>query len=228
MLTLVATGVGFLMTYYGFIRQLALPRLVFWLLLGVGTTQLLWRVSGRMQGMPRFGWLVPRIRAAAPVGLILLAAGTWAEFSWEPVRNFKQRSNLIQGLDREEQALYDWVRSNTPKDAVFLTAPGLERFRLHARRAIVVDWKSPPLSPDELVEWYLRLCRISGNPNVTSLNAAEAGYRRMDVKRIQSLVSEYGLQFAIVPGVVPTALRGYRRLYSNSSYAVLQIGEPAE
>jgi len=141
--------------------------------------------------------------------------------------NFAQRSNLIQGLDVEEQALYNWVRNNTPKDAVFLTAPGMERFRLQARRAIVVDWKSPPLSPDELIEWYMRLCRVSGSPNVTSLNAAEAGYRRLDAARIHILVQEYGVQFAVVNGAVPTSLRGYRRLFSNSAYSVLQVGEPA-
>ena len=227
LMTVAVAGIGFLMTYYGFIRQLALPKLLSWLLLAVVASQLLARLGTLLQRLPRLGWIVPRISAAAPLLLILLAGLLWVDFSWAPVRNFAQRSNLIQGLDPEEEALYTWVRNNTPKDAVFLTEPGLERFRLHARRAIVVDWKSPPLAPDELIEWYFRLCRVSGNPNVTSLNAANAGYRRLDSARVQSLVQEYGVQFAIVAGVVPTSLRGYRRLFSNAAYSVLLVRQPA-
>ena len=61
----------------------------------------------------------------------------------------------------DHDALYAWARTS-PVDAVFLTPPDLLSFRLLGRRAIYVDFKSPPLAPDGLVAWHERLCRVTG------------------------------------------------------------------
>jgi hypothetical protein len=216
-------GAGFLVTYYGFVRQPALPTWALWILLGLLGAQLAER-SGAFLRKHRVASGVRRFAASiAPLVLLVLAAWVWWEFAATPVRHFRQRSNLIQGLDRDEAALFSWVRENTPRDAIFITPPSMERFRLDAQRAIIVDWKSPPLAPAELVEWYRRLCHVSGNPEVSSLNAAEAGYRRMDAQRLEALSREYGAPYAVFNGVLPHSLRGYRRLFSNGRYTVLQI-----
>jgi len=216
-------GAGFLATYYGFVRQPAIPKFLLWGVAALAAAQIVAWGRHRVERWWPADSLRRTTRILVPLVLVFLAGTLWTRFAADPVRNFRARSNLIQGLDANEQGLYDWIRAHTPVDALFLTPPGLERFRLHAQRAIVVDWKSPPLAPDELVEWYRRLCNVSGNPEVTSLNAAEAGYRRMDAERLATLVQEYGVQFVVLSGPVPPALRTYRRVFSNGPYSVLQL-----
>jgi hypothetical protein len=60
-----------------------------------------------------------------------------------------------------EHELEDWARTRTDIDALFVIPPELARFRLLARRAVVVDTKSPPLQPDLLEQWYRRLCAVT-------------------------------------------------------------------
>jgi hypothetical protein len=71
----------------------------------------------------------------------------------------------IQGLAGDEPGYVElarWARDNTPKDALFLVPPDEESFRVHARRAIVVNFKGVPQLSAELPEWRDRLCRVLG------------------------------------------------------------------
>ena len=52
------------------------------------------------------------------------------------------------GIGVEPIAL--WARQNTDPDAVFLTPPGVAGFRLWSRRAVVLDFTTPPLSAPEI------------------------------------------------------------------------------
>lgn len=75
-----------------------------------------------------------------------------------PARGFTTR----QAGSTSELELVEWARGKTGTDALFLIPPGLSRFRLLARRAVVIDTKSPPLRPDLLEQWYARLCAVAG------------------------------------------------------------------
>jgi hypothetical protein len=68
----------------------------------------------------------------------------------------------LQGDDQAYIELARWARDNTPKDALFLVPPDEESFRVHARRAIVVNFKGVPQLSAELPEWRDRLCRVLG------------------------------------------------------------------
>jgi hypothetical protein len=59
----------------------------------------------------------------------------------------------------DQLALCDWIRDSrhTPVDAIFLVSPSDQIFRLHAQRAIVVNFKSPPQLSSELPQWRDRL-----------------------------------------------------------------------
>ena len=59
-------------------------------------------------------------------------------------------------IDPPSAELYAWVQT-TPNDTLFLTPPVMASFRLLARRSIIVDFKSPPLQPDDLAIWFRKL-----------------------------------------------------------------------
>jgi hypothetical protein len=70
------------------------------------------------------------------------------------------RHEGLRGDDASYLALCDWTRDSTPTDAVFLVPPDEESFRLHARRAIVVNFKNVPQLSGELGEWRRRLQNV--------------------------------------------------------------------
>ena len=53
--------------------------------------------------------------------------------------------------------LYDWVKLNTPEDAIFLVPLELSSFRYGAERAVVVDWKMHTYKTNTIFDWYTRV-----------------------------------------------------------------------
>jgi len=68
-----------------------------------------------------------------------------------------------------EEVVAGWCRNNLPPDARLLVPPNSSAFRLHARRAVVVDYKCFPFAPAEVIEWRRRMLDISGLPRDTAL-----------------------------------------------------------
>lgn len=69
------------------------------------------------------------------------------------------RTRLAPRDDPAYLAMCQWVRQpeNTPKNARFLVPPQEQAFRLHAQRAIVVNYKGVGQLSGELGEWRRRL-----------------------------------------------------------------------
>jgi hypothetical protein len=62
-----------------------------------------------------------------------------------------------------DASLYSWVERETPKDALFVVPPGMQAFRLEARRSVFVDFKTFPGSqPAVAWEWRQRLEEVVG------------------------------------------------------------------
>lgn len=133
-----------------------------------------------------------------------------------------RESNLLNPSEPPaDAALYRWAAS-TPETSRFLTPPGLTGFRLRARRAIIADWKSTPILPDELTSWYRRLQEISGLIDVRSLDDASAGYEAMPVTRLERLASEFRIDYAVLPtGHAPWAQRWV--VFRNDAYQVVDV-----
>jgi len=134
--------------------------------------------------------------AKNPVLVTVFSLALWAVCTMLPLRSVAARSNLITGFPLDKTELYAWART-TPSDTVFLTAPRMHRFRLHTRRAIVVDWKSTPILPAELLDWYSRMEDVSGISGVTGEFEAEIGYHTMNGTRLDTLRREYGIDYAV-------------------------------
>ena len=111
----------------------------------------------------------------------------------------RRRSNLLgSDLTPAERSLFAWA-SRTHPDARFLVPPDLSTFRLGARRAIVVDWKSTPILPAELLEWYRRIDAVAGGTGPKTIEEAAAGYRGLDVRHLAWLLTEFDADYAVVP-----------------------------
>ena len=120
-----------------------------------------------------------------------------------------------------------WVRKNTPQNAIFIVHPEMEYMRVRARRAIVVDWKPPCYLPSDLQEWYHRLCLQAGlafKPMVRDENTIIKGYDQMDTRRALALKKMYGARYLIVIKKEHTGnLNGLKELFANADYRVLEI-----
>lgn len=132
-------------------------------------------------------------------------------------------SNVLHGFSATKEALFKWART-TDRASQFLIPPSLQCFRLHAGRAVVVDWKSPPILPSEFLEWYRRMGRVSGNPAVWSEAEAERGYARIDQARIDALEQEFGIRYAIFKKPFDTGRIAGRIVFVNDDYVVFDLG----
>jgi hypothetical protein len=137
----------------------------------------------------------------------------------EPIR--KRPINIESPLPLAEVELYEWMRDKSPKDALFLTPPRAESMRFHGERAIVVDWKSNPVSPDEVMEWYKRLSDVLGHPLRGWVDLDS--YKSMDQARLEKLRGQYGLDFAVIHRGHEGAFHGFPVAYSNAAFTVLDV-----
>jgi hypothetical protein len=198
-------------------------RLIDWLMrmAGIGAVGLALRLA-----LPHVARLASRI----PRPLLLRApwlasvAALWLFWSTVkgPLDAVHAHSNLLTGMAGPETDLYAWIRANTPKESVFLSPPGLERFRLAGERAIDVDWKASTYVASELVEWYRRLEDVSGRRNFRSRDEVVQGYEAMDGARLDMLRNEYHLSYAVVSRGRDTGL-GRPVVYSNAHWTVLDL-----
>jgi hypothetical protein len=119
-----------------------------------------------------------------------------------------------------ELALEEWARTKTPVDALFLTPPGMARFRLVARRAVVVDTKSPPLRPDLLVAWYRRLCAAVQADAATTHEWIEAHWETLSADQLQAVARSFGADYIVVAAT--TKLPG-AVAFANDDYAAYRV-----
>jgi len=148
-------------------------------------------------------------RAAIPAAIAVTALAIWG-------------SPLAGGLTASpaggagELALEAWARTQTPTDALFLTPPGMARFRLVARRAVVADTKSPPLRPDLLVAWYRRLCAVVQVDSAPTHEWIEDRWAQMSPEQIQTVAHTFGADYIVVAAT--TKLPG-TPVFANEDYA---------
>jgi hypothetical protein len=153
-------------------------------------------------------WL-PMLVAVASLAIVLYPR-------WDAVAHPRI---AVAAASFETDDLYEWARTTTPVDAVFLTPPSLSGFRLLARRAIVVDLKSPPLVPDELVEWYRRLCRVVDEPDLRDAAETDRLWRAASKAVLLARAKELGADYLVLDRRAETT----DTVYASSKFAVYRV-----
>lgn len=134
-----------------------------------------------------------------------------------------RNSTLYNGFPGTfERELYQWTKT-TNASSKFLIPPDLQNFRLHGERPIIVDWKSTPVDPDGLIEWYKRIEDIAGNKNVKSFDEAKEGYSNLDLKNLKSLKDKYAISYAIFYADKNTLNYYLPIVFSNDKFVVIEL-----
>jgi len=121
-------------------------------------------------------------------------------------------------------SLCAWIQGHTPRDAIFITPPYLEGFRLRAERAIVVDFKSTAYLETDVSEWLERLLDLTNHVVYTRKQdpypAMRVGYQSLTPRVIGRVAAKYGATFVVAER--PTQFE-MPLLYENASYALYEI-----
>jgi len=67
----------------------------------------------------------------------------------------------VESPSESTRELCQWVKDNTPSDVAFVAPPGVEGFKIYARRSDVVSFKMMTFTRPDLREWFERVCRVS-------------------------------------------------------------------
>lgn len=134
-------------------------------------------------------------------------------------RHYSFRLKELYPFANAQTSLEDWIRSNTPQEAIFLTPPDFYSFRLNANRAAIIDWLVMPFEPKGMIEWAERISNVSGIQNnsyseITESKANE-GYKTLDDNRVKYLQQKYRFDYVVTPKNRTLTLP---YLYSNDSY----------
>lgn len=219
---LLSAGVCFLAMYYGDRNATAVPFLMLGLVGAAFLAKALSVTTGTLAPVP---WQISLRRAWARGGPPVALAASFAcvvPIGINQMDLIRQRSSLLNGMNKDEAELYAWMRSSTPKEARFLTPPDVEKMRYHSQRSIVVDWKSNPLIPGELLEWYKRMEDVTGRKGFGGMRDLD-GYNSMDRARLDLLRARYGLDFVVVRRNREATLGALPVAHRNNAFVVLDL-----
>ncbi len=101
-----------------------------------------------------------------------------------------------------EIRLAQWAQGNTNEGEVFAVPPSWSSFRSHAKRAIVINFKSFPFLDDEIPVWFNRLTDMApvktperADPNL--LKALDLRYNTRSPNVLETLSFEYEFDYII-------------------------------
>jgi hypothetical protein len=128
---------------------------------------------------------------------------------------WSERNHVVAPVlfENAEPGVTKWARTETPRDAVFLIPPYDGDFRLLARRAVVIDDKSPPMYLDELVAWYQRLCSAVDANKLGSLGDGWQRWNTLTPERLLAVAGRFHASFIVLDKAQNTA-----RLHAPIAY----------
>lgn len=167
-----------------------------------------------------------------------LAVAGLAALAWSATRDVREAA-----VSPPETELFTWARSATRPADLFIVPPGLEGFRLYARRGVYVDFKTFPVStPRAAGEWRRRLNLIAAPDRLAREAEGWDGVplwdrsyaNRNTPERIADLLARTGAEYFVwdsagleVPPFAPVERRRdsrITRVFANARFEVYRLG----
>jgi hypothetical protein len=120
--------------------------------------------------------------------------------------------------ERDWLATCDWIKANTPKDALFITPRESWGFKWFADRAEYVASKDCPQDPKSLVEWNSRLRWLQ---HWSENSFADERYDDREIRALQAHTqAEFFISRELAKLEAPV-------VYENSTYTIYRVADPS-
>lgn len=101
-------------------------------------------------------------------------------------------------IDPQTGPMLEWIRQNTPDNAVLLNDPMIDDVYVTAERATFVSFKHSPQSAPDIIEWYRRLTLCNGGSPPERVNhdipdSFSENFYDLDADAIRAIRNEYGI-----------------------------------
>jgi hypothetical protein len=131
----------------------------------------------------------------------------------------------LMPVNREEYVAA-WCGRNLPPGCRLIVPPESSAFRLHAERAVVVDYKCFPFSPQGALEWRRRMTDISGVAyqavlREKSIGTLSWGYNRRTAADVIALGRRYGAGFFVTRS--PRRYEDFAQLFRFLEWKVYRL-----
>jgi hypothetical protein len=165
---------------------------------------------------------------AAVVALSVTRSSFWQGAAFKAPRGLHFLDGRIE-LTAPVRALYQAVRAQTLSDARILIPPGMNQFRMGARRGVFVDWKCAPMRGDEALEWQRRMLAAMGTESFPAqgyalVRAADAAYFARPLPELIALARREHLSHVLARSG-NTLPPGTKRLLQNGRFALYEISQ---
>lgn len=132
--------------------------------------------------------------------------------------------------DAKYLAACDWIRVNTPSDAIFLVPPSEQSFRLRAQRAIIVNFKGVPQLRVELTQWRDRMSDVLALRDLRALprgfnfalQAINERYESLPPEALFTAARKYGARYVLVGHPLASA-EGFRVSMTSDAYFLYDL-----
>lgn len=133
----------------------------------------------------------------------------------------------LEDLNQPPDDIAKYAKENIENGAVFLTPPNFGRFRLTARRAIVVDFKGFIFQDKPMAEWKKRLDDCYGAPFMKTgfdvLDEMIRNYKMINEDTIFSIADKYGANYVVLYKDTNVNLP---LIYQNDKFKIMKIIKP--
>ena len=177
--------------------------------------------------LPHIPWhrMLPVLSRGLSVVLIIFAAGVIFRSTWQLQEKLLNSIRAGERDSGENAPMLEWIKENTPKDAVFLIDPTMSDFYIYPQRAVFVTFKHLPQSEADILEWYERIKLCNGNRDpekkgFKSINELKSHFYNLDENIIKRISDLYDIDYYLGLSERPLT---FKREHSINGYTLYKI-----